>query len=142
MPANNVPSGAKSQLEKICRKAAEKVKKAAPGEKNEKKLAKLLNDEVCKEVDDKLLTLLAEEIAKYAQKASAKGDSSAPERVDAKPSLKQPGSGSKSLTLPLASIDLFGDKKKDGALELKIWGDPSDFTQKEKGAVLNFSVKF
>lgn len=142
MSANTVPSSAKSQLEKICQKAVDKVKKAAPGEKNEKKLGEMLNKQVCKDVDEKLLKVLAEQIAKQAKKASAKADPAAPPKLNAKPTLKDPGGKSPSLTLPLGKYDLFGDKKKDGALELKIWADPADFEKKEKGAMLFFTVKW
>ncbi|MEN1680197.1 MAG: hypothetical protein AAGJ46_11435 [Planctomycetota bacterium] len=140
--SNAATSGAKSGLENACKKAVDRIKKAAPGEKNEKKLAELLNKQVCKGVDQKLLKLLAEQIAKQAKKASAKADPNAPKKIDAKPSLKKPGSGVPSLKLPLGSFDLLGDKAKDSKLELLIWADPADFEKKDKGLMLNFTVRF
>ena len=141
MAANPVPSALKGDLEKACKKAVEKIKKAVPGEKNEKKVAEALNKQVCKDVDQKLLKLLAEQIAKQAKKKSAKAPAGAPKKVDAKPKMTAPGSGSPSFTLPLANFDLLGDPKKDSKLELKVWGDPREL-EKDKGAMLYFTVSF
>lgn len=141
MGANSVPSGLKSDLEKACKKAVDKVKKTVPGEKNEKKVAEALSKQVCKDVDQKLLKLLAEQIAKQMKQKNPKGPDGAPPKVDGKPKMKAPGSGSPNLTLPLANFDLLGDAKKDSKLELKIWGDPREM-EKDKGAVLYFTVTF
>lgn len=142
MPDNPLKGSLAKDLEKACQKAADKVKKVAPGEKNEKKVADLLNKHVCKEVDQKLLTLLAKQIAEQAKKHNPKAPEGTPKKVDAKPSLKKPGSGAPSLTLPLANFDLLGDKKKDSKLELQIWGDPRELEKVDKGAMVYFTVNF
>lgn len=142
MGKNALAGSLKGDLEKVCKKVVDKVKKTAPGEKNEKKLGDLMNKHVCKEIDQKLLKTLAEQISKQAKKKSAKAVPGTPPKVDAKPTMKKPGSGAPSLTLPLADFDILGDKKKDSKVELQIWGDPRELEKTEKGAMLYFTVTF
>ena len=71
MPSG-APSSVKGKLEAACKSAVKEISKVAPGEKNEKKLAELLTEKVCKDVDQKILTLIAEELAKLGKKHSAK----------------------------------------------------------------------
>jgi hypothetical protein len=139
MPAT-VPGSIKKQLETACQNAADEISKLAPGEKNEKKVAELLSKHVCKDVDQKLLTLIAEELAKQGKKYSAKEPPNTPPKLTGVPTLKAPGSGSPSLTIPLPEIDL-GDSAK-GKFELQMWGDPKQFEKAEKGAMVYFTVKF
>jgi hypothetical protein len=139
MPSG-LPSSVKKDLEKTCEKAAKEISKVAPGEKNEKKLAELLTEKVCKDVDEKILTLIAEKIAEEAKKHSAKEPAGTIPKLTAVPSLKAPGSGMPSFTIPLPEFDMGGDAK--GKFELKVWGDPKEFEKKEKGAMVYFTVKF
>ncbi|HEX2473237.1 MAG TPA: hypothetical protein VHK01_00740 [Lacipirellulaceae bacterium] len=139
MPSG-LPSNVKKGLEKTCEKAAKEVSKIAPGEKNEKKLAELLTEKVCKDVDEKILTLIAEKIAEEAKKHSAKEPPGTLPKITPVPTLKAPGSGMPSFTIPLPEFDMGGDAK--GKFELKVWGDPKEFEKKEKGAMVYFTVKF
>ena len=139
MPGGKLPGTLSKDLENTCNDVAEKLSKIAPGEKNEKKLAKLLTEHVCKNVDDKILTAIAEELAKQGEKASAKAPPGTLPRITGIPTLKAPGSGSTSFTIPLKGFDIGGDKAD---LELKVWGDPKDFQNNEKGAEIFFTVRF
>jgi hypothetical protein len=138
MPEAKLPGSLKRDLHQACQNAVDEVSKLAPGEK-EAKLAKLLSEKVCKDVDQKILTLIAEELAKVGQKHSAKGPVTIP-KVTGIPTLKPPGSGSPSFTIPLPEIDLGDDTK--GKFELKIWGDPKDLQKADKGAAVFFTVSF
>jgi hypothetical protein len=140
MPEAKLPSSVKNTLNNACKNAAEEISKLAPGEKNEKKIAELLSEKVCKDVDQKILTLIAEELAKVGQKHSAKEPPGTIPRVTGIPTLKPPGSGSPSFTIPLPEIDLGEDAK--GKFELKIWGDPKELQKADKGAAVFFTVQF
>ena len=85
MAKNQAPAPVKKGLESACQKAAKKVGKVAPGDKNEKKVVDLLNKEVCKNVDQKLLKLAAEELAKLGKKHSAKAPPNTPPKVSGTP---------------------------------------------------------
>jgi hypothetical protein len=139
MPSG-LPSSVKKDLEKTCEKVAKDLSKVAPGEKNEKKLAELLSEKVCKDVDEKILTLIAEKIAEEAKKHNPKEPPGTIPKITPVPTLKAPGSGLPSFTIPFPEIDMGGDAK--GKFELKVWGDPKDFEKKEKGAMVYFTVKF
>jgi hypothetical protein len=139
MPEAKLPTSVKNSLNNACKSAAEEISKLAPGEKNEKKIAELLGEKVCKDVDQKILTLIAEELAKVGQKHSAKGPITLP-KITGVPTLKPPGSGSPSFTIPLPEIDMGDDTK--GKFELKIWGDPKDLQKADKGAAVFFTVNF
>ena len=134
------PGTIKKGLESACQSAADEISKLAPGEKTEEKVAKILSEKVCKDVDQKLLTLIAEELAKQGKKHSAKEPPNVPPKPVGTPTLKAPGSGSPSLTIPLKNFD-FGDDVK-GKFELQVWGDPKQFEKAEKGAMVYFTVKF
>ncbi|MCA8973546.1 MAG: hypothetical protein KDC98_02440 [Planctomycetes bacterium] len=139
---NLIPAPMKKKLEEKCKKAASKVAKIAPGESNEKKIEKLLRDAVCKEVDgldQRALRLAAEQLAKVGRSHSAKA-ANAPVKVDAKPTIKKPGSGVPSLTLPLRSIMLNERLGTKGKLALKIWADPRNLKNADKGVMLYFTV--
>src|SRR3954447_25816418 len=139
MPGAKLPGSISKGLEDTCNDAAEKIAKIAPGETNEKKLAKLMSEHVCKNVDDKLLTAIAEQLAKAGEEASAKPPKGTLPKITGIPSLKAPGSDATSFTIPLSSFDIGGKKSK---VELKVWGDPKDFQSGEKGAEVFFTVKF
>jgi len=141
--ADVIPSAAKKKLEDACRKAAKKVAKVAPGEKNEKKLAGLLHDNVCKEaksIDQKVLKLIAEEFAKLGKKHSAKAPEGTIPNVKAVGKPKAPGAGSPSVTIPLGDIMLNEKLGTKGKFSLKVWADPKDLAKSEKGAMLYFTV--
>jgi hypothetical protein len=139
MPGGKLPGSISQGLEDTCTDAAEKLSKIAPGEKNEKKLAKLMTEHVCKNVDDKILTAIAEQLAKAGEDASAKPAKGTLPKITGIPTLKAPGSDSTSFTIPLKGFDIGGNKAN---LELKVWGDPKDFQNNEKGAEIFFTVKF
>ena len=139
MSKAKMPSNIKSGLENACKKVTKEVSKAVPGKKNEKKVADLLAKKVCKNVDQKLLKLIAQEIAKTAKKASSKANDAIP-KVSAVPTMKKPGSGVPSFTIPLPEFDMGEDAK--GKFKLKVWGDPKQFEKKEKGAMVFFTVEF
>ena len=86
---------------------------------------------MCKNVDQKILKLIAEEIAKTAKKASAKAET-AIGKVSAVPTTKKPGSGVPGFTIPFPELDLGDDAK--GKFELKVWGDPKDFQKEGQGS--------
>jgi hypothetical protein len=138
----NPPGSVKSGLEAACKNAVKEISKVAPGEKNEKKLADLLTNKVCKDVDQKILTLIAEELAKLGKKHSAKEPAGTIPKITGVPTLKAPGSGLPSFTIPLPEFDMGGDGKTKGKFELKVWGDPKEFEKKDKGAMVYFTVKF
>jgi hypothetical protein len=140
MPDVKLPGSLKRDLEHACKNAVEELSKAAPGEKNEKKLAELLSEKVCKDVDQKILTLIAEELAKVGKKRSAKEPPGTLPKITGVPTLKAPGSGSPSFTIPLPEFDMGEDAK--GKFELKVWGDPKQFEKADKGAMVYFTVKF
>ncbi len=133
-----LPAPVKKGLESACQKATKKLSKVVPGEKNKKKVADLLAKEVCKGVDQKILKLAAEELAKLGKKQSAKAAPNTIPKITGVPSLKPPGSGSPSFTIPLPEFDV-GDAK--GKFELKVWGDPKNLQQSDKGVMLYFTVK-
>ena len=134
---------AKSKMESECRKLARKVGTIAPGEKNEGKLTDLLNKEVCsqaKHIDKKILTLIAKELVKVGKAHSAKPAQSAFPRVKAMGKPRAPGSGVPSVSIPLAKF-LIGEKLGPvGKLDLKIWANPRDLANTEKGVMLYFTV--
>lgn len=142
MANNKAPSQIQTGLEKICEKAAKKVSKVAPGEKNEKKLADLLTKEVCKDVDQKILKEIAKQLAELGKKSSAKAPANAPPKVKTVPKFKEPGSGVPSFTIPLYKLDLGDGGKSKGKLQLKVWGDPKELEKSDKGVMLNFTVSF
>ena len=125
MASNTVPSALKSDLEKACKKAVEKVKKLVPGAQNEKKVAERLS--TSRSARTSIRSCSNYSPSKSPSRPRARAQRAAPgtpPKVDAIPKLKAPGGSAPSLTLPLGSFDLLGDKKKDSKLELKIWGDP------------------
>jgi hypothetical protein len=140
MPEAKLPGSLKRDLHQACQNAVDEVSKLAPGEKREEKLAKLLSEKVCKDVDQKILTLIAEELAKVGKKHSAKEPPGTLPKITGVPTLKPPGSGSPSFTIPLPEIDLGDDTK--GKFELKIWGDPKELQKADKGAAVFFTVNF
>jgi len=140
MPSGKLPGSLSKDLQTACDNAVKELSKVAPGEKNEKKLADLLSKKVCKDVDDKILIAIAEELAKFGKKNSAKEPPGKLPKITGIPTLKAPGSGSPSFTIPLPEFDMGGDTK--GNVKLQIWGDPKDFQKAEKGAMVYFTVTF
>ena len=141
--ADVIPSAAKGKIENACKKIMKTVGKAAPGEKNEKKLTELLNNEVCKQVksiDQKALKLIAEELVKLGKKNSAKAPEGSIPNVKAMGKPKAPGAGVPSVTIPLKKFMLDEKLGTTGKLELKIWADPSNLAKSEKGVMLNFTI--
>src|SRR4029078_603822 len=138
MPAK-LPGSISKGLEDTCSEAADKIAKIAPGETNEKKLAKLLSEHVCKNVDDKILIAIAEQLAKVGEGASAKAPKGTLPTITGIPPLKSPGSDATLFTIPLSNFYIGGNKSN---IELKVWGDPKDFQGSEKGAEIFFTVKF
>jgi hypothetical protein len=134
------PSNVKKGLEDACKKAAKKVGKVAPGDKNEKKLTELLTKEVCKGVDQKILKFAAEELAKLGKKQSAKAPPNTPPNVTGVPKLKAPGSGVPSLTIPITEFILNEKHDTKAKFELKVWADPKDLQKSDKGIMLNFTI--
>ena len=100
------PGSIKRDLENACDKAAEEVASLAPGEKIPDKLEKLLSEKVCKDIDKKILTIVAQELAGLGKKHSAKQPPGTIPRVTGAISLKKPGSDSPNFTLPFPEIDL------------------------------------
>lgn len=139
-PSAKLPGSLGKDLENACNNAVKELSKIAPGENNEKKLADLLSKKVCKDVDDKILTAIAKEFAKVGKKHSAKEPPGTLPKITGVPTLKAPGSGSTSFTIPLPEFDM-GDGAK-GNFKLQVWGDPKEFEKKEKGAMVYFTVKF
>lgn len=138
--ANNVPPAVKSALENSCKKAAAKVSKAVPGDENEKKVKELLQKEVCKDVDQKILKLAAEQLAELAKKKSPKDPNPDLSKLKAAPSTKIPSSSVPSLEIPITSIMLDEKLGTTGKFSLKVWADPKDFKKADKGLMLNFTV--
>ena len=141
--ADLIPSAAKAKIESKCKDIAKAVSKVAPGEKNEKKLEELLNEQCKKQVrslDKTALKLIAEELKKYAKSKSAKAPPGAIPNVKAIAKPKAPGSGVPSLTIPLKKFMLNEKLGTTGKLELKIWADPANLAKSEKGVMLNFTV--
>jgi len=134
------PGSIKRDLEKACENAAEKVASLAPGEKLPDKVEKLLSEKVCQDIDKKVLTIIAKELAGLGKKHSAKAPPNSIPRINSQISFKKPGSDSLNFTLPFPEIDLGGKTK--GKFELNVWGDPKDFEKAEKGVMINFTVKF
>ncbi|MEL7471964.1 MAG: hypothetical protein AAGK04_01490 [Planctomycetota bacterium] len=147
MPNPTAPPAAKSGLEKACQKAAEKVSKAVPGDKFDKKTLELLEKEVCKNIDQKIVTAAAKAIADVAKKQSSKADPNTPDpskfKLNAKP--KKPSSGAYSVTVPITSVDMakvFGPKAK-GKLSVDLWTDGKDFEKGgNTGGMLYFKINF
>ena len=137
-----VPANVKKGLESACKKATKIVSKVAPGKKNEKKLADLLAKEVCKDVDQKILKLAAEALAKLGTKHSAKALPNTPPKITGVPTLQEPGSGIPSFTIPLPEFDLDEEGDAKAKFELKVWGDPKKLQESEKGGMLYFKVTF
>ena len=64
MPRNTLPPQVRRDLDNACRKAGEHVRKLTPGRKNKAAVAKAFNQRLCKDVDQKALKALAQELAK------------------------------------------------------------------------------
>ncbi len=142
--ADIIPPEVKKGLEKQCKKAGKKISKIAPGEKNEKKLEKLIVDEVCKEVknlDKKILKIAAEQLAKLGKSKSAKAPEGGIPKVDGKISMKQPGSGVPSITIPISPEILLDPKLGTNMkFSVKVWADPKAFEKSDKGFTVNMTV--
>ncbi len=140
-----IPRNVKKKLEdeckKIAKKAGKKIKPDAVGDKAEDAIKEHVCAEV-KNVDKKIVELVVGELKKQLEKDKAKQKQPAVPSPDAKPvgTLKPPGSGVPSITIPITDFVL--DKKLDtkGKFELKVWADPRDLQKKDKGVMLNFSV--
>jgi len=138
-----LPKSAKDKLENTCKKIVGEVSKAVPGEKNPGKVRNLLNKSLCKEarkLDQHALKLIAQQLAKVGKAHSATPPKYAPPQVKGVGTLKKPGSGVPSITIPLKSFNL-PDNLGTGNLKLKIWADPRDLRGTEKGVFLNFSIQ-
>lgn len=133
------PGSIKRDLEQACEKAAEEISELAPGEKTSDKVSKLLSEKVCKNIDQKILTLVAKELAGLGKKHSGKAPPGTIPKVSGVPTLKKPGSDSPSFTIPFPEISIGGKK---GKFELDLWGDPKQFEKAEKGVMVYFTVKF
>jgi hypothetical protein len=138
-----LPPAVKNNLERHCSAMVKKVSRIAPGEKNEKKLASLLNNQVCKEVrkiDQHLLKQLAVELRKVGKKHNPKQRLGIVPDVKAAAKPKEFGAGVPSLTIPITKFLIDERLGTTGKLELKVWADPRDLQTKEKGLLLNFTV--
>jgi len=148
MPSpNNLSSQMKRDLNTACRKAGEKVRKVVPGKGNKAKTAKYFNQQLCKDVDQRLLKLIFKQLAAQAKKHNPKEpDNTPPKPIKTVPKMSSPSKGVPSVKIPVPwSIPLegvTGDPKSKGKFTVEIWADPRSFEDKSKGAVLNFSVKF
>ena len=142
--ADIIPPEVKKGLEKHCKKAAKKISKVAPGEKNEKKLEKLIVDEICSEVknlDKKILKIAAEQLAKLGKSKSAKPPKGGIPKVDGKVTFKAPGSCVPSIEFPIAPSILLDPKLGTNLkFSVKIWADPKAFEKTDKGVMLNITV--
>jgi len=141
------PPAVKTGLENACKKAAAKVSKAVPGDKNEKKVKELLQKEVCKNVDQKILKGVAKAIADQAKKKNPKADPNAidPSKWKINPTIKKPSAGAYSVTVPITSVDVsevFGPNAK-GKLSVDVWTDAKAIDAGgNTGGMLNFTVRF
>ena len=147
MPPNKLPPRLKRDLDTACKKAGEKASKLVPGRKRKAKAAKYFNQQLCKEVDRKLLKAIAKELAEQGKSRSTKApDNVPPKLVKGVPKMSEPGKGVPSLTVPVPwSIPLegvTGNPDTKGKFELKIWADPREPEKKPKGGMLFFTVKF
>ena len=135
------PANLKRVLESTCKVAAQDLSKLAPGEKNKKRLAEKLTTGVCKDVDQKILKLVASELAKFAKGKNAKVPPGVgPAKIKGVPAFKEPGHGVPSFSIPLYDLDVgSGNKAK---FELMVWVDPQDFDNKDKGGAVSFKVVF
>ena len=147
MPRNTLPTPLQRDLDKACKKAGERVRKLVPGGQNKAAVAKAFNQRLCRDVDQKLLTALAKELAKQGKKYSAKpAKNSLPKIAKGVPKLTPPGKGVPSVTIPIPwSVPLetvTGSQDSKGKFELKVWADPRNLEKKDKGGMLYFTVKF
>lgn len=147
MPKNALPARTKRDLDNACKKAGEKVSRLIPGRKNKAKVAKYFNQQLCKDVGQKLLKAIAGELARQGKKRSAKAPKNTPKKpIKGVPKMSAPGKGVPSVTIPIPwTVPLegvTGDQRSKGKFELKIWADPRDFDEKPKGGMLYFTVKF
>lgn len=138
-----IPKAVKKKLEGECMKIAKKAGKKIKPEKLGDKAEDAIKEHVCKEVknvDKKIVELVVGELKKHLEKSKKKDDSIP--SPDAKPvgTLKAPGSGVPSVSIPITEWVV--DKQLDtkAKFELKIWADPRDLQKKDKGIMLNFSV--
>jgi len=146
MPPSNLSSRMKRDLNTACRKAGEKVRKVVPGSGNKAKTAKYFNQQLCKDIDQRLLKLIFKQLADQAKKHSATEPDNTPSKpIKTVPKMSSPSKGVPSVKIPVPwSIPLAGitgNPKSEGKFNVEIWADPRDFEKKSKGAVLNFSVK-
>lgn len=138
-----LPASVKKGLETACRKSAEKVGKSvgAITTKNlGKKAHKKFQTKVCKDIDQKTLKLAFVQLRDYAKGKSTKGAKDRNRKIIAVPKMKAPGSGVPSLTLDLTEFDIDPKKGSKVKIQLKIWADPRDLENTEKGVFLNVSV--
>lgn len=124
-------------LESKCRSAARRVGKAAPGPAAERRLARDLENAICKEVDEQLLAKLAVEIAGFGAARSAKKVSGSPPKVQAGlPNFKLVDKSARSATVPLSWLSSrLGTNRK---LELQIWEGPK---KGDHGGMLTLTVR-
>jgi len=147
MPENTVPPRLKRDLDNACKKAGEHVRKLTPGRQNKAAVARAFNQRLCKDVDQKLLKALAQQLAKQGKKYSAKPEKNTLQNVvKGVPKLTPPGKGVPSVTIPIPwAVPLegvTGNRDTKGKFELKIWADPRELEKKSKGGMLFFTVKF
>jgi len=146
MPPSNLSGRMKRDMNTACRKAGEKVRKIVPGKSNRAKTAKYFNQQLCKDVDQKVLKLIFKQLAAQAKKRSAKEPDGVPKSIKTVPKMTPPSKGVPSLKVPVPwSVPLqgiTGNPKSEGNFNVEIWADPRSFEKKPKGAVLNFTVRF
>ena len=147
MPRQTLSTRTKRDLDNACKKAGEKMSKLVPGRKGKFAAAKYFNQQLCKDVDQKLLKALAGEIAKQGKARSAKAPKDVPKKpIKGVPKMWDPGKGVPSVTIPVPwGIPLgavTGNPKSEGKFNLKIWADPRDYEKQPKGGVLYFTVKW
>lgn len=147
MGRNTLPTRTQRDLANACKKAGDKVNRLVPGKKNKARAAKYFNQQLCKDVDQKLLKVLAEELAKQGKTHSATPPKNTPKKpIKGVPKMLDPGKGVPSLTIPVPweiPLDgVTGNPSSRGKFELKIWADPRDLEKKSKGGMVYFTVKF
>ncbi|MEM7436977.1 MAG: hypothetical protein AAF436_17615 [Myxococcota bacterium] len=139
-----LPNRTKQDLYRACKKSGEKVQKMVPGRSNRAKTAKYFNQQLCKDVDQKVLKIVFKQLAKQADKRGAKAPKTVP-KIKAVPKMVAP-KGVPSVKIPVPWSIPLGEhpdgKKREGKFEVNIWGDPRTFEETKKGAFLNFTVRF
>ena len=140
-----IPKSVKSKLESECKRVAKKVGQKIKPEELGDKAEDAINEHMCQEVkniDKKIVEAVVGELKKQLSKDKKPAGPADP-LPGAKPvgSMKPPGSGVPSLTIPITEFIIDEKLGTKGKFELQVWADPRELEKKDKGVMLNFTVK-